>query len=369
MAPTQRSRGPATPWPWMVGAWGVLVLLAAAQMQFDRLLGSEGTRFGRDLLWTSLGWSYWLLAAPAVWWLAWRWPLGVGGRRVRHGLAHLTASLLIALGHAVPFAAISLVLEPFPGMDTMTLRQAMSAVLSWTLHAEIVLYWAIVGAAEALSSLERARDRERRALQLEGQLTAARLESLRAQLRPHFLFNALNTIAMLIRQQRDGEAVHTVAGLADLLRASLGHGDRVMVPLSEELALVRQYLEIESVRFSDRLTVNIDVEDSLLGLEVPSLVLQPLVENAVRHGLAASETAGEIRVAAQRVDAGLELTVRDDGPGPLAPSPSSHGIGLANTRARLEALYGGEGGLELGREDGITVARVVLPIPATEGAA
>lgn len=183
------------------------------------------------------------------------------------------------------------------------------------------------------------------------------------QLNPHFLFNAMNSIAMLVRHDRRDEAVRTVAGLSDLLRALLDEDRPHEVSLRDEIDFLRRYLDIEQIRFSDRLAVTISVPESLLEARVPSLILQPLVENSIRHGIARRTAAGRLAVTATQVGDRLILQVSDDGPGLLAsPGHEGTGVGLRNTQARLQQLYGDQQRLELrnGSSSG-TVATIEIP--------
>lgn len=200
------------------------------------------------------------------------------------------------------------------------------------------------------------RDRE----QLEVQLAQAQVQSLKLQLHPHFLFNALNTITALIGQDPHA-AERMVSGLSDLLRLSLRHASEQEVPLERELEILQHYLEIQQIRFADRLTVRYDIEDAARQALVPNLLLQPLVENAIRHGIAPRAAPGSVVISAQLDGGVLRLTVEDDGVGP-GPSSGGEGIGLSNTRARLERLYGDRQRLELrGGADGGFIVRIDIP--------
>jgi LytS/YehU family sensor histidine kinase len=192
------------------------------------------------------------------------------------------------------------------------------------------------------AELRRAHDAELRASRLESQLAQARLEALRAQLNPHFLFNALHTIAMLVRREANADALRGIVGLSQLLRQVLDRRAAPEVSLGEELALVEHFLAIEQLRYPDRLRVRIRVEPGVLEAQVPNLLLQPLVENAVRHGVGRRRDAGIVEIVARRRRDALALEVRDDGPGlPDGWRPEDGcGLGLANTRERLQRLYG-----------------------------
>ena len=196
--------------------------------------------------------------------------------------------------------------------------------------------------ARLYTEVRLAHDRDLRTSQLESQLMQARLEALRAQLNPHFLFNALNTIAMLVRRQANTDALQGIVGLSQLLRQVLDRHGEPEVTLGEELALVQHYLTVEELRFQDRLGVSVSVPPEVLDARVPSLILQPLVENAVRHGVSRRGVAGQIAISGRRHNGTLRLEVRDNGPGfPEGWDPAkSAGIGLANTRERLHRLYG-----------------------------
>jgi LytS/YehU family sensor histidine kinase len=194
-------------------------------------------------------------------------------------------------------------------------------------------------------------------------VATARLGALKAQLQPHFLFNTLNAIVVLVRQQKGRQAEETLARFSDLLRAVLADMDAQEVPLSRELEYLRLYLSIEQVRFPDRLRVQIDVDPELLDAAVPHMALQPLVENAIRHGIGRRSTSGVIAIRALREGASLQIEVSDDGPGfQQEGAPGGMGLGLANTRARLEQLYGGQAELRTGNAPG-GGARAVLVLP------
>jgi hypothetical protein len=223
-------------------------------------------------------------------------------------------------------------------------------------------YCGIVAAHHAIHSQAEARDRAVAASELSASLARARLEALRAQLDPHFLFNALNSISVLALQGHKEAVVQTVSCLGDVLRISLGEGGEQEIPLAAELEFLDRYLELERVRLGDRLTVERRIDPATLDALVPSLLLQPLVENAIRHGIAARRGAGRIVVEATREADRLRVEVRDSGPGFESGDAPREGIGLANTRARLEQLHGGAQSLEIGAapEGG---ARITVRLP------
>jgi two-component system LytT family sensor kinase len=202
-------------------------------------------------------------------------------------------------------------------------------------------YWAFVAFVHALDYHRESQERELTTAQLQTQLAEAQLEALQRQLHPHFLFNTLNTISALMHRDVNA-ADEMLVQLSDLLRLTLDRIGTQQVPLKDEIDFLRKYLEIEQTRFGDRLEVHIDVDSEVLDAPVPNLILQPLVENAIRHGIGPRIGPGRVDVKARQVGGGLMLTVRDNGVGvPPAKLNAFHsGVGLSNTRSRLENLYG-----------------------------
>ena len=234
---------------------------------------------------------------------------------------------------------------------------------NWTLISlpwSFILYFAVLGSFEAFRYYREARDRELQATQLTAQLSEARLNALRTQLQPHFLFNALNAVTVLVRDRRGDAATRILDQLSEMLRQVLRTDRPHQIPLREELQLVRQYLDIEQVRFSDRLRIAYDVDDAALDALVPSFILQPLVENALRHGLVEQTGDAVLEISARRDGDTLELIVRDNGRGVAAGT--APGIGLENTRERLATMYGAAGTVELRTHpQGGTMAVIRLP--------
>jgi LytS/YehU family sensor histidine kinase len=236
--------------------------------------------------------------------------------------------------------------------------------------ADYFTYFIVAALCFAYEHFVRSREQEAQAQALQAELAQSQLQALRMQVNPHFLFNTLNAITVLVRGGEMAKAGRTLRLLSDMLRATLQGADVQMVPLREEIDLVERYLEIEEIRFEDRLRVEIDVDPDVSEVAVPYLLLQPLVENAVRHGIAPHADAGVVRVAARPASAqgekGVEIIVADSGPGfPEAPNTlleESEGVGLSTTKRRLETLYGAAHVLDLGTaaEGG---ARVTIRIP------
>jgi len=235
------------------------------------------------------------------------------------------------------------------------------------IHMGLTIYWTTLVVAHASYYYRGLREGETKAAQLTTQLAQAQLQALKMQIHPHFLFNTLNSIAALLH--KDVEAADImIARLGDFLRLTLKRSDAQTINFGQELEFLRCYLDIERTRFQDRLVVEVDVEPQALGVTVPNLILQPIVENAVRHGIARQTTSGRISIRALKKDGRLIMQVEDNGPGLETsgnPVETSEGIGLNNTRARLKQFYGDDYQLEITNSSGRGVI-VTLEIPAFE---
>jgi GAF domain-containing protein len=274
-------------------------------------------------------------------------------------------------------APVSFLVVPLVAHDELLGSLVLVMSVSGRHYSEADLPLAeLVGARAALAidnarlyrETREARNRELRSAQLESQLAKARLEALRAQLNPHFLFNALNVVAMLVRRGANEDALNAVVSLSELLRQVLAAGTTTEVHLADEVALLERYLAVERIRFRDRLSVAIDMPPSLVDARVPGLILQPLVENAIKHGIAQNDGPGRITVAARHEGRRLILRVTDNGPGfPDDWDPSqAPGVGLANVRERLERMYERNAGLTLLRgADGGAVVEIAMPYRTT----
>ncbi len=281
------------------------------------------------------------LVTPGVLWIARRWQLTrphIG----KHIVLQLAFSLLFCIAWAG--AGTLLKMAVMPNALWGPPREHLARWIFITFPFGVAVYLGLVGTEHAIRYFIEARDREVQMARLAGQLSEARLAALQASVNPHFLFNTLNTVIVLVRDGERTAAARIIEQLSDVLRQSLSRQRTNEVPLEYELDLVRQYLAIEQARFSDRLRPQFEIDETLLSAAVPSFALQHLVENAVRHGIARSPDAGTVIVRARR-DAGmLELSVFDDGAG-IVSDPRLAGHGLENTRERLLALYGGDASL------------------------
>jgi two-component system, LytTR family, sensor kinase len=283
--------------------------------------------------------------------LARRWPLDAGLRRGALA-AHLGGAVLFAMTHAMVVTAVNVLRFGWG----FSLTSMFSKVLSFAAVIDLLVYGVIVGAMHALRYYEDARERERQAAALQASLAEARLSGLRAQLNPHVLFNTLNAVSVLA-MKGDQEAVVRVVGLlSDILRSCLDETRGQEGSLADELRLVESYLEIQRIRFADRLTIDVDADAETLEARVPTLILQPIVENAVTHGISNHPGPGRISIRARRDNGALHLTVADSGPGFGGSPHRGRGVGLASIEARLQQLYG----------DGQWVTRGANPTPAGE---
>ena len=337
MEASQTSNAPVDEWAvrfrWCVGVvtylvgWTVLGVFFASQAIMYSAYRDRPISWGRTLA-PALADAYiWALLAPGIWRLATRVPISQRGLATALGI-HAAASVSLAVVKVMLWMLLARTTDWLPVAP-------LTALLLGQFHGAVFAYWIILGACLAL-----------RATQLEARLGRAQLEVLRIQLHPHFLFNTLHAIASLT-PDNPRAATRMIALLSELLRRSLRTGTPE-VSLGEELDLVRLYGRIQRARFEDRLVIEYQVEPDTLSARVPSLLLQPLVENAIRHGIAPRREGGRVTIGARRDDGHLRLWVADDGPG-LSPGQrvTGGGLGLENTRARLMHLYGHDQSLEL----------------------
>lgn len=336
----------------------------------------------QELIFEGGDWFLYAFLTPGVFAVSARWPL-VRPHLARRVTLHLAFALVFSAAWAILGkifqGALALMLVPnawqrvtadLPRFESYAVRDVTGWIFI-TLPYGVALYLAMVGVEHAIRYFVEMREQQVRVARLSEQLADARLAALQSQLNPHFLFNALNTIAVHAREGDGGATARIVERLSDVLRRTLGRHRAGEVPLDDEIELVRQYVEIEQARFSDRLSITYDVPRDLGNAAVPGFVLQHLVENAIRHGISRRSEAGTVRVSIRREGNELQLTVEDDGPGLPPDFVIPEGHGLANTRERLRTLYGEGERLSVTRgEGGGAIARVRLPFreATTEGA-
>jgi signal transduction histidine kinase len=350
----------------VIAAWTVPALLTTFEtMMFSRSEGRPITLWGA-FIGGAAGWYVWAAATPLIARLARRFPLRLAlhtplSRDIRWRAigVHVAAFLLIDLAASVAWAAAA-----------VWVRHARFAVAlgNWFVAAlpfAVLVYSAVVSIFYSLVDRATLRVRERDSARLAQQLSEAQLASLRMQLRPHFLFNSLNAIMALVRDGESARAIDALELLGDMLRVTLRTGPSHEVSLAEEIAFTRRYLEMEQLRFGDRLRVRFDVPPDLLDAAVPLFVLQPFVENAIKHGILDRRRGGAILIAAAVADARLRLSVHDDGVG-LAVGwndARTTGVGLVNARTRLLHLYGDAASLDVSAGPGGCGVAVEISLP------
>jgi len=311
-------------------------------------------------------WSLWVFLTPLIVWVARQFPVQ-DGNRIRGVSVLVLFGLLIALVDLALFTAISRYFIGDPADSSFaTYRASLLAVVTFWYPYALLVYAVIAVATQAVEAARRSRFQEVEAAELREQLTEAQLQALRMQLHPHFLGNTLNTIAGFVERDRTREASDLLASLGELLTRSLEAMTEQEVPLRQELDFLQNYLDIEELRFSDRLSVSIEASEELLEAAVPYMILQPLVENAMRHGVGRSVGPARLDVSATSDGKSLCLTVSDDGPGLSSNEERwgrDGGVGLENTARRLEVLYGRDARLEVrDREEGGVESVVLMPL-------
>jgi two-component system, LytTR family, sensor kinase len=339
--------------------WTLVGLAFAGQFYLSSTLLGRTVTWGQAIGYSLADWYVWAVLSVPILWLGRRFP-PEGPRVARTAAIHLGAALLCSLVYVLLRAAVGVVHGRVSG-ESVTFTDIFQPLLVKTYPFNLLVYGVILTISHALDYYRKYHERTVHTLELEKHLTEARLQSLLRQLKPHFLFNTLNSIASLMHSDVEA-ADRMLVRLSELLRLAMNHHGQALTPLGDEIAFIEKYLEIERIRFRDRLSVSYRIDPASLKDEVPSLILQPLVENAIRHGLEPHARPGRIEVAAQREPGALVLTVRDNGGGVPPGGFTREGIGLGNTRARLRELYGDRHRFELANHpDGGLEIRVVLP--------
>jgi two-component system LytT family sensor kinase len=327
-------------WVWSAAVWLGLGVLDAAQTVI--VLHEQGTHHAWFKLFgvTILFWLPWAVATVPVIHLGRRFP-PIHVRPLLTWIVHLTACFTIHLIFAIWTTWLGRFVDLYrsasvPGpLGKLLFERFLNGIF-----ASVVLYAGILVVSYVLDSRARLAEQQTQTARLNEQLSMAQLDALRKQIEPHFLFNTLNAVSGLVRAGRDEDAVTMIASLSDFLRHTLEGSSRQQVPLAEELQFAEKYLSIEKVRFADRLRLEVDVPQGLYRAQVPSLILQPIVENAVKHGIAKHAQGGTIRIVASRDLGKLTLTISNDGPPLSAATLCGSGVGHANVRTRLTNLYG-----------------------------
>jgi two-component system, LytTR family, sensor kinase len=347
---------PSINWSWIAGIWFAGGLFDASQavliMHTEGHPGSWLPLFGTELV----SWLPWVLATPVIIRFARRFSLF---RRPTVGSAalHLATFVVVSTVMESWSALLQVLFNPWHNKRPPTFVDTWSVSLAYQILTFVIVYALIV----AVTLFMDARDKMTRQHE---ELSRAQLASLRRQLEPHFMYNTLNAIAGLVRDHSNAAAVNMIVGLSEFLRRASEDSHRTQVALSEEVEYLQRYLDIQKMRLGDRLQASVEISADLLDAQVPNLLLQPLVENAIKHGVAQRAAGGTVRVTGT-VEAGkLCLRVYNDSPGvPIAWQATRTGVGLGNLKTRLQILYGSESGLELRQTDagGIEVL-VTLPL-------
>lgn len=353
--------------PWLVFWAGLALFFATQSIWLAIVTGRERLPLWKPLLAHGSHWLAWGAMSPLVVALARRYPL-VRGRRLRRGALHAGAAVALSFVQLVAMQALVHAGRTLAG-ESPSFVGEMRRELGDFFHLNLLTYALIFAASVGIESMRRSREQELLASRLAEQLAEARLAALQMQIHPHFLFNSLHTAAELVHED-PGLAEKTLLRLADLLRRALRVSAREHESLAESLEFVDGYLELESVRLDGRLRVVYEVPETLLAARVPTLLLQPLAENAVRHGVARRRDPGVVTLAARATGDALELTVANELPtSDRPPLHAGAGIGLANVRARLLHLYGAAAALAAGVEGDRFVARIRLPLAVAPAAA
>jgi sensor histidine kinase YesM len=361
-------RGRLARWGIIFAVWTVLAFFFTGQFYYTRLLSERPITWREAASQQFIYPYFWAAGTVLVLWLAERFPIE-GARWLRRLLLHLAFATAFVFVISGSFQLIYHFLYVHgPGKT-----YAPWTTLQWIIYnssENYGIYGMLLLLNQVFRVLRRFREGELRASRLQTQLTRAQLEALKMQLQPHFLFNTLHSISALLHRDPDA-ADRMIARLGDFLRLTLDNSGAQEISLRKELEFLTCYLEIERVRFQDRLTTSLDVDPAALDAPVPNLILQPIVENALRHGIAQTRGPGRVEISAKREDRSLRIRVRDNGPGLRAITRPQdglrEGLGLSNTRARLEQLYGGSHRFELeNAPDGGLL--VTLEIPVTGGA-
>lgn len=329
--------------------WTLLGLSFASQFYISSAKAGLEVRWTQAVNFALADWYVFALLSVPVIHLAGRFRFQARGWG-RSFAAHIVASVLFSLAYMVIRAWVG------QWQSQAAFNDIFKPLLVKTWHFNLLIYWVIVAVSHAFDYYRKYRERELRTSELEKHLAQAKLQALQMQLNPHFLFNTLHSISSLMH--KDVEAAdRMIARLSDLLRAALEGAGTQLVSLRQELDLLQLYLAIEQIRFGSRLTVKLNIAPDTLAAQVPNLILQPLVENAIRHGIEPRARPGCIELKAQRQNGMLALVVSDNGAGLGKNGTIKEGVGLSNTRARLRELYGPAHGFELirGQEGGVCV--------------
>ena len=351
----------------VAGGGATIVALMIAGTVYLSMLG-HGHSFARLMAWQLGSWGFWALVSP--WVLRAGEDLAGAGPLASRLRRPLLLGILTMAGNVVAGAAAMVWLVPFHPLPPSTFRAAILSQFPAFFTIDALVLGLLLAGGCAYAGIRRARQLDLRESRLEAELARAQLDALRLEIQPHFLFNTLNSISALIRLKDHDGALRMLLGLGDLMRAAVEQPKHHLVPLSEELAFVKRYVDLQRVRFADRLQVTYDVDADCADLAVPAFMLQPLVENALRHGAAPRPGRCHVRIGARAEHDCLRLWVTDDGVGlPRGFDLGRNaGTGLSNTRSRLAQLYGSAATLDVRATQPVgTTAEIAVPAPVRAG--
>jgi signal transduction histidine kinase len=356
---------PLVKWIVVWAVWTIVGFYFTSQSALQSQISGNPISFWRVLSWQLFSGYVWFALSPVILWLGRKFPFE-NGKWKSSVPVHLLASILVALFQL----AIDAFVLPKLGYLNKYLSDSFwenyRVFVLVNMHFSVSIYWGVLGIYQAIRYYRKYRERELQTSQLEARLAMSRLQVLKMQLHPHFLFNTLNAISELI--YKDPESAERMIGdLSDLLRMSFQNLEVQEITLKQELEFLRKYLEIEQMRFHDRLRVEMKIAPETLDAQVPNMILQPLVENAIKHGLAPRSEGGKIEIGAARSNGHLQITVSDDGIGVPFNDVENlpEGVGLSNTRKRLHHLYGDRHEFDLATTDKSGL-KVNLTIPFKE---
>jgi two-component system, LytTR family, sensor kinase len=351
-------------WLWIAAMWVAGALSEAAQsVLFMRAMGKQDAWliFGTELA----SWIPWAFATPLVIGLARRYEV-LRSMTFQATAVHLAAFATITLVAQTWFAVLQVVFNPWGYPRQPTFVDTWRTSLLFQALTYLIVYALILTVTYVMDSRDRMARQMMETARLSGELSKSQLAALRQQIEPHFMFNTLHSITGLVRDHKNDAAVSMIVGLSEFLRRALEDSHRSQVTLEEEVEYLQRYLDIQKVRFGERLQVKVDIPAELLRTQVPNLLLQPLVENAIKHGIARRAAGGAVRVAGSHLNGKLCLSVYNDGPDSNLDGQATHtGVGISNLRTRLHILHGNESELKLTHTDTGAV-EVVVSLPLRE---
>lgn len=362
---TERKTGVrSTPWVWIAAIWVAGALFEAAQsVPFMRAMGKQHAWliFGTELA----SWIPWALATPLVISLARRYEI-IRATTIHTAAVHFAAFATISLLAEAWFAALQVLFNPWDYPQQPGFIDTFSTSLLFQVLTYLIVYALILTVIYIMDAKESMARQMTETARLHQELSQSQLAALRQQIEPHFMFNTLNSITGLVRDFRNDAAVSMIVGLSEFLRRALDDSHRSQVTLAEEVEYLQRYIDIQKVRFGERLQVNMDIPAELLSAQVPSLLLQPLVENAIKHGIAKRTAGGTVRIAGACHNGMLCLRIYNEGPDVSTDWQATRtGVGIKNLRTRLQILHGDQSELQLRHAD-VDGVEVVVTLPLKE---